>query len=115
MNGNRAIVLAGGGLMLAFIATTPGPKYKRAWAAGVTVLGLSLLADIAPNVAGPATVLVLLALAYRSRSNLVQVLTGKTASAASGKPSGTGPGTTQGKAQNVAHSTGPLPNPLSGQ
>ena len=30
-------------------------------------------------------------------------------------PSGTGPGTTQGKAQNKAHSTGVLPNPLSGQ
>lgn len=78
MTGSRAIVLVGGALMFVFVAlapsSVPGGKFKRAWAAGVVLIALSLLTDIAPQVAAPATVLVLLALAAKQRGELGQLL-----------------------------------------
>lgn len=103
MNGSRAIVFAGGALMLVFVWLGPTPKYKRAWAAGVITLGLSLLADIAPDVAAPATVAVVLALAYHEhgKGNLTfsQLVQGQAAATA---PTGTlGPRTNVTPAQRA--------------
>ncbi len=47
---------------------------KSLWAIGVITLGLSMLADFAPQVAGPFAVLMLAALAARSRGELGAVL-----------------------------------------
>jgi hypothetical protein len=73
----NTIVLLAGGLMFAAIAikraTIPDP-FRFAWAAGVITLGLSVLADISPEVAGPAAILVLLAVYTRNKGVLGSVL-----------------------------------------
>lgn len=78
MTGARAIVLVGGALMFVFVGlaptTKPGGKFKRAWAAGIILVGLALLADLSPEVAAPATILVLLALAAQQRGALGELL-----------------------------------------
>lgn len=47
---------------------------KSLWAIGVLALGLSMASDFVPQVAGPFAILVLVALAARSRGELGQVL-----------------------------------------
>lgn len=44
--------------------------YRFAWAAGVITLGLSVLADIAPEVAGPFAILLLMAVYWKNRGVL---------------------------------------------
>ena len=82
------MVLLAGGLMFAAIgikrATIQDP-FKFAWAAGVITLFLSVLADVAPEVAGPFAILVLLAVYWRNRGVLGSVLpAGSSGGAASG-------------------------------
>jgi len=66
----KSVVLVAGGLMFAAIAirrsTIPDPM-RFAWAAGAILLFLSLLSDISPQVAGPAAILVLMAVYWRNR------------------------------------------------
>jgi hypothetical protein len=113
MTGSRTIVLVAGGMMLVFIGLQPPPRYKRVWAAGVVFLGLSFLADVAPQVAAPASVLVLLALAYKQRGELGTLLgnVGKASAATlpAGAPTGVkGPQGTGGKTTgNTTTSGGP--------
>ena len=54
--------------------------YKFAWAAGVITLGLSVLADVAPEIAGPFAILVLMAVYWKNRGVIGSVLPTKTSS-----------------------------------
>jgi hypothetical protein len=87
-NTARALVLIVGVFMFAAIGikrdTIPDP-FRFAWAAGVILLGLSLLADISPQVAGPLAILVLIAVYWRNRGTLGSLpgLQTKTTAAAS--------------------------------
>ncbi len=67
---SKSLVLVAGGLMFAAIGikkdSIPDPL-RYAWAAGAILLFLSLLSDISPQVAGPAAVLVLMAVYWRNR------------------------------------------------
>lgn len=75
----KTIVLVAGGFMFAAIAikrdSIPDP-FRFAWAAGVITLGLSLLADLAPEIAGPFAILVLMAVYWKNRGVLGSVLPG---------------------------------------
>jgi hypothetical protein len=69
-NSARLLVLVSSGLMFAAIGLRRDridDVFKYAWAAGVITLGLSVLADTVPEVAGPAAVLVLMAVYWRNR------------------------------------------------
>lgn len=61
----ETIVLVCGGLMLAYAVQQKSAR--KAYAAGAVTLGLSLLADVAPQVAGPFAVLLALYLAQRDK------------------------------------------------
>lgn len=73
----KTLVLVTGGLMLAIIglrrSAFPDP-FKAAWGAGVITLFLSVLADVAPEVAGPAAILVLLAVYWKHKGVLGSVV-----------------------------------------
>ena len=76
-NTSRTIVLVAGAFMLAAIALRRdqiGDPFRYAWAAGVITLGLSLLSDIAPEIAGPFAILVLMAVYWRNRGVIGSVL-----------------------------------------
>ena len=61
----QTVVLVAGGLMLAYAVQQRSAK--KAYGAGVVTLGLSFLADVAPQVAGPFALLVVLYLAQREK------------------------------------------------
>lgn len=66
----QVTVLLAAGLMFAAIGikkATISDPLRYAWAAGAITLFLSLLSDISPEVAGPAAVLVLMAVYWRNR------------------------------------------------
>lgn len=73
----KTMVLLTGALMFAAIGikrtTIPDP-FRFAWAAGVITLGLSVLADVAPEIAGPLAILVLLAVYAKNRGVIGSVL-----------------------------------------
>ncbi len=73
----KTVVLIAGGLMFAMIGikrdSIPDP-FRYAWAAGVIVLGLSVLADISPEVAGPFAILTLLAVYWKNQGVLGSVI-----------------------------------------
>lgn len=73
----KTIVFVAGGLMFAMIgikrSEIPDP-FRYAWAAGVITLGLALLADISPEVAGPFAILTLLAVYWKNQGVLGSVL-----------------------------------------
>ncbi len=73
----KTMVLVAGALMFAAIgirrSSIPDP-FRFAWAAGVITVFLSLLADVSPEVAGPAAILVLLAVYAKNRGVLGSVL-----------------------------------------
>lgn len=67
---SRTLVLVAGGLMFAAIGLRRdriADPFKFAWAAGVVTLFLSVLADVAPEIAGPFALLVLMAVYWRNR------------------------------------------------
>lgn len=76
----RLVFLAGAGMATyVLIAARGGRKdpertYKSLWAIGVVTLGLSIVADFAPQVAGPFALLVFLAMAVRNSGQLGTVL-----------------------------------------
>jgi len=59
----QTVVLVSGGLMLAYAVQKRSTK--AAYAAGVITLGLTFLADVAPEIAGPFAILVVLYLATK--------------------------------------------------
>lgn len=61
----QTIVLVSGGLMLAYAVQKKSAK--KAYAAGAVTLGLSFLADVAPQVAGPFALLLVLYLAQKEK------------------------------------------------
>ena len=66
----KTIVLVTAGLMFAAIGLRRGQiadPFRFAWAAGVITLFLSLLADVAPEIAGPFAILLLMAVYWRNR------------------------------------------------
>lgn len=72
-NSAKTTVLLAGGLMFAAIGfrrSQIDDPFRFAWAAGVITLGLSVLADVAPEIAGPFALLVLLAVYWRNRDVL---------------------------------------------
>lgn len=73
----KTIVLVSGGLMFAMIgirrSSFPDP-FRSAWAAGVITLGLAVLSDVAPEIAGPFAILVLMAVAWKNKGALGSVL-----------------------------------------
>jgi hypothetical protein len=97
VSGTRALVLAAGAFLFVIVALEPGGlagNYRKTWAAGATLLGLSLLADLWPDGAGPLAVLVALAAAYRSH-NLGNLFSGRLAQGGAQAPPGIkGPQTT---------------------
>lgn len=73
----KTVVLVAGGLMFAMIGIKReqiADPFKFAWAAGVITLGLSVLADVAPEIAGPFAILTLMAVYWRNRGVLGSVL-----------------------------------------
>lgn len=73
----KTIVLLAGGLMFAAIGIRRdqiSDPFRFAWAAGVITLGLSVLADIAPEIAGPFAILLLMAVYWKNRGVLGSVL-----------------------------------------
>lgn len=79
-------VLVAAGLMFGILFVKRdsfGDVFKAAWAAGVVVLALSVLADVAPEIAGPAALLVLMAVYWKHRGALGSVVTAKTAPSSS--------------------------------
>lgn len=78
--------------------TSKDTTVKSLWAIGVITLGLSMLSDFAPQVAGPFAVLMLAALAARSRGELGQVLgvSGASAQSSSTQPGREAPGFSPG-------------------
>lgn len=100
-NTAKSVVLLTGALMFAAIGIRRGQisdPFRFAWAAGVITIGLSLLADIAPQVAGPFAILLLLAVYWRNRgvigsvipstSNTATQSTANSAAAGAGKVAG---------------------------
>ena len=93
------------------------PPYKRVWATGVIGVILSVVADFAPQIAGPFAALVVLGSLTNGGDQAIQnLLGGATGSSSStGKtytatPSATTPGQTQNKG-TPATSFPPLPAP----
>jgi len=79
VTGQRAIVLGAGLVLFALIAASPGGlagNFRKTWEAGATLLGLSLLSDVAPEIAAPLAVLVVLAVAVRGKSQLGAIVSG---------------------------------------
>ena len=73
----KTIVLVAGGFMFAAIAIkrdSISDPFRFAWAAGGITLGLTLLADLAPEIAGPFAILVLMAVYWNNRGVLGSVL-----------------------------------------
>lgn len=69
----KVMVLVAGGLMFAAIGVRHSQiddPFRFAWAAGAITLFLSLLADVAPEVAGPFAALVLMAVYWKNRGVL---------------------------------------------
>lgn len=83
----KTVVLVAGFFMFAAIfirrAQISDP-FRYAWAAGVITLFLSLLADIAPQVAGPAALLALLAVYAKNKGVIGSVLPNASNTATSG-------------------------------
>lgn len=96
----KTIVLVSGGLMFAMIGikkdTIPDP-FRFAWAAGVITLGLSVLADVAPEVAGPFAILVLMAVYWKNKGVLGSVLPGTASTGGSAGKSSSVKGATTAK------------------
>lgn len=104
----RMVLVCGGIEAIYVLVRGPGlgeeKTYKSLWAIGLLTLGLSIFADFVPEVAGPFALLVLIAMAARSRGELGQVLGASRASSTSTRPrsvrrepsaanrAGTGPG-----------------------
>ncbi len=87
----KTMVLVAAGLMFAAIGIRHdqiSDPFRFAWAAGAITLFLSLLADVAPEVAGPTAILVLLAVYWRNRGVLGSVIPTSTNTAAAGAPPG---------------------------
>lgn len=79
------IVLLVGGLLFAIVFLKPDKfkdQYKAAWGAGVITVGLSVVADLAPEIAGWFAILLLMAVYWKNQGVLGGVLTG------TGLPSG---------------------------
>jgi hypothetical protein len=73
----KTMVLVAGGMMFAAIGIKRGQiadPFRFAWAAGVITVFLSVLADIAPEVAGPFALLVLMAVYWKNRGVIGSVL-----------------------------------------
>lgn len=77
------VVIVSGGLMLSYtlLAAFRGPStfkqggvYKQVWAIGALTLGMSIVADVAPELAGPFALLVLVAAAARNRGAIGRVI-----------------------------------------
>lgn len=76
-NTAKSVVLLTGALMFAAIGIRRqqiADPFRFAWAAGVITIGLSLLADIAPEVAGPFAILLLIAVYWRNKGALGSVI-----------------------------------------
>ncbi len=95
----KTIVLVTAGVMFAVVglkrSSLPDP-FRYAWAAGVITLGLSVVADVAPEIAGPFAVLLLMAVWYRNRSTLGTL-----------NPAGAGPNITTGGVNSPDNRAGP--------
>lgn len=73
----KTIVLVVGGLLFAIVALQGSKfddRYRAFWAVGVMTLGLSVVADIAPEVAGPFAILLLIAVYWKNRGVLGSAL-----------------------------------------
>ena len=100
MSSGKTWVLVAAGLMfgIIFIRRDSFPDvFKAAWAAGVITLFLSVLADVAPEIAGPAAILILLAVYWRHRGALGSILP-PSSNAAGGAAAGSSPVNTIGGA-----------------
>lgn len=85
----NTLVLVTGGLLFAFVALKRdklADPYRFAWGAGVVTIGLSVVADLAPEIAGPFALLLLMAVYWKNRGALGGVLAGS--NTGTGVPSG---------------------------
>lgn len=99
----KTLVLVAYAGMLSLIAlntsgkyTTNGGKFKAGWAASVFTLVLSILADVAPQVAGPLALLALTAVAFKNPAEIGPLF----------KTTGTNPGRNAAGTGIVAPATG---------
>lgn len=63
--------------------TSNGSKYKAIWAASVFFLGLSVTADLAPQIAGPLALLAVIAVAVKNPGEIGPLAAGANTSAGS--------------------------------
>ena len=68
------VLLTGAFLFSAIFIKRPPNTYRYTWGAGIITLGLSVVADFAPEVAGPFALLVLVAVYAKNRGVLGSVL-----------------------------------------
>lgn len=57
----KTIVFASGGLLIALALLSGKDSYKRVWAASLWTTLLAIVADVAPQVAGPFALLIIVA------------------------------------------------------
>ena len=112
----RALLLVVAALLLAGIWGARGrleDPYRKTWAAGVVILGLSLLIDIAPEVGGPASILVAMGFYWANRNDFKGVAgAGKNPATSSttglpSSPTTTRGGTTSSGSTNPSRPTAP--------
>lgn len=77
------MVLVSGGLMMTYVLIEAAKQHKASedtfrslWAVGALTVGLSIFADFVPKIAGPAALLVLVAMVARNTGALGGVLGG---------------------------------------
>jgi hypothetical protein len=74
------MVFVSGGLMATYVLIEargkPQGSYRQLWAVGALTVGLSVFADFMPKVAGPAALLILVAMVARNTGALGGVIGG---------------------------------------
>lgn len=93
------------------------PLEKRLWGSGVLAVMLGLLADVAPTIAGPFAILIVVGSLTSGGDKAIQSFLGKVSGGSSSSSSATGggggasasasPGSTPSSAPPSAHSPGP--------
>jgi hypothetical protein len=112
----RLVLLSLGGM---FAITTvrhlqgrqPGSTYRRLWATGALAVVLSILADFAPEVAGPLALLVAMSYLIGAEDTIAEWLHGAIGTGGSQDSTGVGGNLTAPKVQNPKAGTSPGQRP----
>jgi hypothetical protein len=85
----KRVVLVSVALMAGAGALKAGPTFSRLWAAGAVGLGLAVLADFAPTIAGPLAALVAIGYLAGAEGTITNFVHGGVAGSSNGVPPGT--------------------------